>query len=155
MSNSFDSDSISLLYFNKSAEDIWCRSHLDALADKNTRYIQETHTCLYMSGWCSVVFTRVLGIISGCKCDIFCRSRKGAKFGREKLAECQTILQRAYSNPIRRLIPNTVWCVVRCHSTSCARRSCKQLDSMKIVGTFSAVDASHLSKHFEHFFNLT
>lgn len=32
------SESINMLYFNKTAEDIWCRSNLDSLADKNKRY---------------------------------------------------------------------------------------------------------------------
>lgn len=34
----FYSESINMLYFNKTAEDIWCRSNLDSLADKNNRY---------------------------------------------------------------------------------------------------------------------
>ncbi|XP_055317973.1 cytochrome b5 reductase 4 isoform X2 [Sitodiplosis mosellana] len=31
-------ESINMLYFNKTAEDIWCRSNLDSLADKNNRF---------------------------------------------------------------------------------------------------------------------
>lgn len=33
------SESINVLYFNKTADDIWCQSKLDKMTEQNNRYI--------------------------------------------------------------------------------------------------------------------